>query len=90
MGFIFLWHFWKLVLTPKGRTGPTGAKPVLGSVVSTHTIFRIIEYFFPPNASRNKFCISANFMILGATDQKLWMFEVLRRGLVRAGMCWNQ
>jgi hypothetical protein len=29
-------------------------------------------------------------MILGATDQKLWMFEVIRRSLGRAGMYWNQ
>jgi hypothetical protein len=29
-------------------------------------------------------------MILGATDQKLWVFEVLRRSLGRAGMCWSQ
>jgi hypothetical protein len=59
-----------------------GAKPVLGSVVWTHTIFR-----FFPNAYRNKLCVSANFMILGATDQKLWKFEVLRRSLGKAGMC---
>jgi hypothetical protein len=26
----------------------------------------------------------------GPTDQKLWMFENLRRSLVRAGMCWSQ
>jgi hypothetical protein len=24
------------------------------------------------------------------TDQKLWMFEVLRRSTGRAGMCWSQ
>jgi hypothetical protein len=29
-------------------------------------------------------------MILGATDQKLWMFEVLRISLGRAGMYWSQ
>jgi hypothetical protein len=29
-------------------------------------------------------------MILGATDQKLWMFEVFRRSLGRVGMCWSQ
>jgi hypothetical protein len=29
-------------------------------------------------------------MILGATDQKLWVFEVFRRSLGRAGMCWSQ
>jgi hypothetical protein len=26
-------------LTPKGRTGPKGAKPVLGGVAYSHTIF---------------------------------------------------
>jgi hypothetical protein len=34
--------------------------------------------------------VSANFMILGATNQKLWVFEVFRRTLGRAGMCWSQ
>jgi hypothetical protein len=29
-------------------------------------------------------------MILGATNQKLWVFEVFRRSLGRAGMCWSQ
>jgi hypothetical protein len=29
-------------------------------------------------------------MILGATDQKLWMFEVFRQTLGRTGMCWSQ
>jgi hypothetical protein len=29
-------------------------------------------------------------MILGATDQKLWVFEVFWQGLARAGMCWSQ
>jgi hypothetical protein len=26
----------------------------------------------------------------GPMDQKLWMFEVSRRSLGRAGMCWSQ
>jgi hypothetical protein len=26
----------------------------------------------------------------GPTDQKLWMLEVLRRSMGRAGMCWSQ
>jgi hypothetical protein len=34
--------------------------------------------------------VSANFMILGATVQKLWVFEVFGQGLARAGMCWSQ
>jgi hypothetical protein len=29
-------------------------------------------------------------MILEATVQKLWVFEVFGQGLVRAGMCWSQ
>jgi hypothetical protein len=29
-------------------------------------------------------------MILGATDQKLWVFEVFKRSLSRVGMCWSQ
>jgi hypothetical protein len=29
-------------------------------------------------------------MILRATDQKLWVFEVFRRSLGRAGMYWSQ
>jgi hypothetical protein len=66
-----------LCLTPKGPTVPTGDKPVLGSVTWSLTISRFFETFFP-NASRNRLCVSTNFMILGATDQKLWVFEVFR------------
>jgi hypothetical protein len=29
-------------------------------------------------------------MILGATNQKLWVFEGFRRSLGRVGMCWSQ
>jgi hypothetical protein len=29
-------------------------------------------------------------VVFGPTDQKLWMFEVLRRSMGRAGMCWSQ
>jgi hypothetical protein len=28
--------------------------------------------------------------IFRPTDQKLWVFEVFRRSLGRAGMCWSQ
>jgi hypothetical protein len=31
--------------------------------------------------------VSTNFIILGVTDYKLWMFENFRRSLGRAGMC---
>jgi hypothetical protein len=78
-----------LLLTPKGPLVPTGDKPILGCVVWSHTIFRFFETFCE-DASQNKLRVSANFMILGATVQKLWMFEVFRWTLGRAGMCWNQ
>jgi hypothetical protein len=29
-------------------------------------------------------------VFFGSTDQKLWMFEVLRRSTGRASMCWSQ
>jgi hypothetical protein len=77
------------LLTPKGLNVPGVTKPVLVSVASPHTIFRFFETFCE-DASQNKLCVSANFMILGATVQKLWMFGVFGQGLVRAGMCWSQ
>jgi hypothetical protein len=64
-------------------------KPVLGSVAWSHTIFRIFRICFP-NASCSKLRVSTNFMILGATDQKLWVSEVFRRSLGRADMCLSQ
>jgi hypothetical protein len=50
-------------------------KPVLVSVAGPHTIFFLNETFCD-DASSNKLRVSANFMILGATVQKLWVFEV--------------
>jgi hypothetical protein len=50
-----------------------GDKPVLGCVGCSHTIFRFLKTFCE-DASRNKLRVSANFMILGATIQKLWVF----------------
>jgi hypothetical protein len=64
-------------------------KPVLVSVASPHTIFRFFETFCE-DASQNKLHVSANFMILGAKVQKLWVFEVFGQGLARAGMRWSQ
>jgi hypothetical protein len=31
--------------------------------------------------------MSTNFIILGATNQRLWMFENFMRSLGKAGMC---
>jgi hypothetical protein len=64
-------------------------EPVLVSVAWPHTIFWFFETFHE-DASRNKLRVSANFMILGATVQKLWVFEIFGQDLVRAGMCWSQ
>jgi hypothetical protein len=43
-----------------------------------------------PNMSQKKLRMNINFMILGATDQKLWVFEVFRRSLGKVGMYWSQ
>jgi hypothetical protein len=45
---------------------------------------------FCEDVSCNKLCISTNFIFLGLMNQKLWMFENLRRSMGRAGMCWSQ
>jgi hypothetical protein len=65
------------VLTRKGPLVPTGDKPVLGCVVMISHYFKIFRNF-SPTRSLNKLRINTNFMILGATVQKLWVFEVLR------------
>jgi hypothetical protein len=73
-----------MCLTRKGRIVLTGDKLVLGNVASFYTIFR----FFERKISIvfwNKLCVSTNFIILGATDQKLWVFENFRRSLGSLG-----
>jgi hypothetical protein len=59
---------------------------------ASYDLTLFLDFFetFCEDASRNKLCVSANFMILGATVQKLWVFEVLRWSLGRVGMCWSQ
>jgi hypothetical protein len=42
------------------------------------TLFLDFRLFFP-SASRNKLGVRINFIILGATDQKLWVFENFRK-----------
>jgi hypothetical protein len=34
--------------------------------------------------------VGKKIVFFGPTDQKLWTFEVLRRSMGRAGMCWSQ
>jgi hypothetical protein len=64
-------------------------KPDLVSLASPHIIFRFFETFCE-DASQNKLRVSANFMILGAMVQTLWVFEVFGQALAKAGMCWSQ
>jgi hypothetical protein len=64
-------------------------KPVLVSVTSAHTIFGFFETFCE-HASRTKLRGKTKIVFFGPRDQKLWVFEVSRRSLGRAGMCWSQ
>jgi hypothetical protein len=63
-------------------------KPVL-DVTWSHFIFWFFETFCG-HAPKNKLRGSTNFIIFGLTDQKLWVFENLRRSLNRVGMFWSQ
>jgi hypothetical protein len=51
-----------------------------------------LDFFetFCKDASHCKLCVSTNFIIFGFTHQKLWVFEVFRRNMGRAGMCCSQ
>jgi hypothetical protein len=49
-----------------------------------------IFWIFCEDASRYKLHVSTNFIIFGLTDQKLWMFEVFKRSISMAGMCYSQ
>jgi hypothetical protein len=74
------------ILTPKGPYVHGVAKPVLGNITWSLSIFRFFE-FFCEHAPWNKFHGSTNFIIFEPTVQKLWVFGNLRRSLGRAGMC---
>jgi hypothetical protein len=76
-------------LTPKGLNVRTADKPVLVSVTWAHTIFIFFETF-RADATYSKLRVKKKFIFFGPTDQKLWVFEVSRRSLGRAGMCWSQ
>jgi hypothetical protein len=77
------------MLTLKGLNVRGVTKPVLGSVTWSHFILDFLD-FFCEDASRCRLCVSTNFIIFGPMDQMLWMFEVFRRSMGRAGMCWSQ
>ena len=60
------------------------------SVSLEHTLFLDFFETFFEHASRTKLREKKNFVFFGPKDQKLWVFEVSRRSLGRAGMCWSQ
>ena len=64
-------------------------KPVLVSATWAHTIFIFFEYFLE-DVSHSKLCKKKKIIFFGSTDQKLWTFEILRRNMGRAGMCWRE
>jgi hypothetical protein len=75
-------------LTPKGPNVRTADKPLLVSVTWAHTIFWFFETFV-----KMRLAISftgKKILFFRPVDQKLWMFEVLRRSMGRAGMYWSQ
>jgi hypothetical protein len=51
--------------------------------------FDFVE-LFSGDEPRNKLRGNTNFIFFGPTNQKLWVFEVLRRSLGRAGMYSSQ
>jgi hypothetical protein len=55
-----------------------------------HTLFLDFFQTFCEHASRTKLRGKTKIVFFGPTDQKLWVFEVSRRSLGRAGMCWSQ
>jgi hypothetical protein len=64
-------------------------KPDLGNVTWPQIIFRFFETFCG-HVPHNKLCGNTNFIIIGPTHQKLWVFKIFRRSLGRAGMTWRQ
>jgi hypothetical protein len=55
-----------------------------------HTLFLDFLNFFVNIRLAVSFMGKKKNAFFGPTDQKLWMFEVSRRSLGRAGMCWSQ
>jgi hypothetical protein len=60
------------------------------SVSLEHTLFLDFFETFCEHASRTKLRGKTKIVFFRPTDQKLWVFEVSRRSLGRAGMCCSQ
>jgi hypothetical protein len=59
------------------------------SVLLEHTLFLDFLKLFVNMRLVVSF-MGKKIAFFGPTDQKLWMFEVSRRSLGRAGRCWSQ
>jgi hypothetical protein len=55
-----------------------------------HTLFLDFLKLFLNMRLALSFAGKEKIVFFGPTDQKLWVFEVSRRSLGRAGMCWSQ
>jgi hypothetical protein len=55
-----------------------------------HTLFLDFLKLFVNMRLALSFARKKKFVFFGPMDQKLWVFEVSRRSLGRAGMCWSQ
>jgi hypothetical protein len=60
------------------------------SVSLEHTLFLDFLKLFVNMRLASSFAGKKKTAFFGPTDQKLWMFEVSRRSLGRAGMCCSQ
>jgi hypothetical protein len=88
-GLDFFNKFLTKFLTPKGLNVRMVDKPVLVNVTWAHSFFRFFETFCE-HVPRNKLRGKKENAFFGPMDQKLCVFEVSRRSLGRASMCWSQ
>jgi hypothetical protein len=59
-------------------------------VLLEHTLFLDLLKLFVNMRLALSFAGRKKIVFFGPTEQKLWVFEVSRRSLGRAGMCWSQ
>jgi hypothetical protein len=60
------------------------------SVSLEHTLFLDFLKLVVNMRLAVSFARRKKIVVFGPTDQKLWVFEVSRRSLGKAGMCWSQ
>jgi hypothetical protein len=75
-------------LTPKGPNVCTADKSVLVSALDLTLFLEFLKLFVKMRLAIS--IMGKKIVFFESTDQKLWMFEVLKRSMGRAGMCWCQ